>query len=203
STPFSFALGATPNERGEFSILNLLEGNYRLKVRLPAEWWYTRSLSLPGTQQPQPGGAPQKPGAAASALTLKMGQTLAGVAVQIAQDGGSIRGRVRPAAEGLALPTNLKVHLVPTERERAEDLLRYSEVVPGDDGAFSLTNLAPGRYKLLVRAITEEELTSTRPLAWDASARAGLRREADAATPLELKPCGRVADYELRYAPVK
>ncbi len=205
SLPFSFASGATPNERGEFSIRNLLEGSYRLTVRLPADWWYTRSLVLPGAAQPQPGATTPKPAAATASgsVTLKMGQTLAGVAVQIAQDGGSVSGRVRAAAEGVALPANLKVYLVPTERERAEDALRYAEVSPGDDGAFSLTNLAPGRYKLLPRAVSEDETARARPLAWDAQGRARLRRDAEAATILELKPCQRVNDYVLSYAAAK
>ncbi len=190
SHPFAM-LGATPNERGEFTIRNLLEGSYRLTVRLPAEQWYTRSLVLPG--------AAPKPPAPTNAVALKMGQTLAGVAVQVAQDGATLSGRVRPAAEGLALPANLKLHLVPTERERAEDFLRYAEVSVSDGGAFSLTNLAPGRYKLLLRPVPEDESAAARPLAWDAQGRAKLRRDAEAATTLELKPCQRAADHELRY----
>ena len=201
--------GGTPTEQGEFTIRNLLEGSYRLTARLPAESWYARSIVLPGaTQRGQPGAAAPRPagavGTPSGAISLRMGQTLAGVVVNLAQDGAAISGHIRAAAEGTALPANLKVHLVPAERERAEDVLRYSEAVPGDDGAFSLPNLAPGRYKLLLRPVPETESTDTRPLAWDAQTRAQLRREAEAATAaaaLELKPCQRVADYELRFAP--
>jgi protocatechuate 3,4-dioxygenase beta subunit len=206
--PFFLAPGATPDEQGEFSIRNLLEGSYRLTFRMPAELWYARALTLPGaTPQAQPGGSPRPagtPGATpSSAISLKMGQTFAGVEVQIAQDGATLSGRVRAAAEGDALPSNLKVHLIPTERERAEEVLRYSEVAPADDGTFSLTNLAPGRYKLLLRPVPETDSTTTRPLAWDAAARAQLRRDAEAATAaaVELKPCQRLTDYELSYKP--
>ncbi len=204
---FYFTGGATPTEQGDFSIRNLLEGSYRLTFRLPAETWYARSITLPGATQAQTGAA-SKPDATPSAppsgaIALKMGQTLAGVGIQLARDGATINGRVRAAVEGEAPPANLKVHLVPTERERAEEVLRYSEVAPAEDGTFSLTNLAPGRYKLLLRPVTETESTTTRPLAWDAPTRAQLRRAAEAATTpiVELKPCQRVADYELRYAP--
>ncbi|HEY0375794.1 MAG TPA: carboxypeptidase-like regulatory domain-containing protein [Pyrinomonadaceae bacterium] len=200
-------VGATPTQQGEFLIRNLLEGNYRLTLRLPAETWYARSIALPGATQAQPGAA-SKPAATSGAqpagvFALKMGQTLAGVDIPIAQDGAAITGRVRAAAEGDAPPANLKVQLVPTERERAEDVLRYSEVAPAEDGTFSLTNLAPGRYKLLLRPVPETGSASLRPLAWDAQARAQLRRDAEAATapPVELKPCQRVTDYELRYVP--
>ncbi|HYG79705.1 MAG TPA: carboxypeptidase-like regulatory domain-containing protein [Pyrinomonadaceae bacterium] len=197
--PFYFS-GATPTEQGEFTIRNLLEGSYRLTLRLPAETWYARSIALPGAAPKTAGAANAPP---AGVLALRMGQTLAGVDVQVAQDGATVSGRVRAGEEGAAPHAGLKVHLVPAERERADDVLRYSEVASADDGTFSLTNLAPGRYKLLVRTATETELTSVRPLAWDAATRARLRREAEApaASAIELKPCQRVADYELRYAP--
>jgi hypothetical protein len=206
--PFFSNPGATPTEQGDFAIHNLLEGNYRLTLRLPAETWYARSITPPGaTPQARPGGASKPTGAPSappsSLISLKMGQTLAGIDIQIAQDGATISGHVRAAAEGDALPANVKVYLVPTERERAEDVLRYSEVAPADDGTFSLTNLAPGRYKLLLRPVPETESKTARPLAWDAGMRAQLRRDAEAATApaVELKPCQRATDYELRSAP--
>jgi hypothetical protein len=207
--PFFLNPGATPNEQGDFAIHNLLEGNYRLTLRLPAETWYARAITLPGaTPQAQPGVSPRPAGTPSapppsSVIPLKMGQTLAGVDVQIAQDGATLSGRVRATADADAPPSNLKVHLVPAERERAEEVLRYSEAAPADDGTFSLTNLAPGRYKLLLRPIPETDSTTARPLAWDTQARAQLRRDAEAATAqaVELKPCQRVTDYELSYKP--
>jgi hypothetical protein len=102
------------------------------------------------------------------------------------------------------LPANLKIYLVPTERERADDVLRYSEASIESDGAFTLANLAPGRYFIIIRPAPENDpLERTpRPLAWDTTARAKLRREAEAAnTPIELKTCQRISDQVLRYAP--
>lgn len=82
------------------------------------------------------------------------------------------------------------MYLVPVEREQANNVLRYSETFVRSDGSFAFTNLAPGRYFVPARveAPTGTE-TSPRPLAWDAAARAKLRREAEAAnTIVELKP---------------
>ena len=107
------------------------------------------------------------------------------------------------AGEGAPPFAFLRVYLVPAERERAEDLLRYAEVTPTPAGSFAFTNLAPGRYLLLVRAVDPQE-ARPRPPFWDADARARLRREAEAAAhTLDLQPCQRAADLTLRYTPEK
>ena len=149
--------------------------------------------------------AEAKSAATLSLINLKVGENLAGVTVNIAQDGATLRGHMTAAAENAdaaGVPSNLKVYLVPAERERAEDLLRYAEVKPSDDGTFSFTNLAPGRYWLIARPFIEDESPDRipRPLAWDTDARAKLRREAEAQnTTVELTPCKSVTDQILRY----
>jgi hypothetical protein len=89
--------------------------------------------------------------------------------------------------------------------QTADDLLRYAEAAVQSDGAFALTNVAPGRYWLIAREVSEVEAKerSPRRLSWTLSSRATLRREAEASNILlDLKPCQRVVDYELRYAPL-
>ena len=210
-TPFFSAGGGIPTDQGEFTIRNLIAGSYRLTVRLPSDAWYVRSIILPnaaGRTSTAPAKAAQTKGAgaAASLVTLKTGENAANVTVQVAQDAAGLRGRVATmmeAAEGVSLPANLKVYLVPVERERAEDVLRYSEASIGSDGAFALANLAPGRYWLIARPVPESESPDRAPrtLFWDADSRAKLRREAEAAnTPIELQSCQRINDYVLRYA---
>jgi hypothetical protein len=76
-----------------------------------------------------------------------------------------------------------------------------------NDGAFIIRNLAPGNYLIVVRPAPENESPDSaapRPLFWDADARARLRREAEAInTKIDLKPCQRISDYELRYPAIK
>ncbi|HYJ46162.1 MAG TPA: carboxypeptidase-like regulatory domain-containing protein [Pyrinomonadaceae bacterium] len=212
-TPFSFGGISALTEQGEFTVRNLGAGSYRLTARLPMDSWYVRSIALPNAAPrrvplPAPKSAETKGATSASSLImLKSGENFSGVTVNIAQDGATLRGRVtgaKEAAEGApsVLPSNLRVYLVPVERERADDTLRYSEVKPGDDGAFSFTNLAPGHYWLIARPFAEDDVPNRipRPLAWDAEARATLRREAEAQNvTVELTPCKRVADQVLRY----
>jgi hypothetical protein len=217
---FFSASGSIPSDQGEFRIPNLSAGTYRLSVRLPSDAWYVRSISLPNAtaaaaQPATPAKAAQPKGAAtvvatpsSSVLTLATGAHVTNVTVQIAQDAACLRGRVVSAAaegaEAASLPVSMKVYLVPVERERAEDVLRYGEAQVASDGVFSFQNLAPGRYWLVARAVPETETPerTPRPLAWDADTRAKLRREAEAAnTTVELQTCQRAINYELRYAP--
>jgi hypothetical protein len=220
--PFFYNGGGVPTDQGEFTIRNLMPGAYRLTTRLADETWYVRSISLQGatpaaaTATPQ-GTVPAKPAqaksvvaATAGAVSLKAGERLMNVTVQIAQDAAALRGRVTSAtaegAEGAQPPLNLKVYLVPLDKARAEDTLRYSEAALDAAGSFEFKNLAPGRYWIIAGAAKESEAgeQSTRPLFWDADERARLRREAEAAnTIVELQPCGRVTDYVLRYGAAK
>jgi hypothetical protein len=67
---------------------------------------------------------------------------------------------------------------------------------------YLLSNLAPGKYWLIARAAPDDETSDlpVTPVAWDATERAKLRREAmTAKNEIELRPCGRVIDYGLRF----
>ena len=83
-------------------------------------------------------------------------------------------------------------------------MLRYAEIAVDDGGAFSISNLAPGRYFILARAVSDEEFMEREslPVAWDAANRKRLRREAETANvTVELQRCQRVTDYSLKYSP--
>lgn len=102
--------------------------------------------------------------------------------------------------EGTAVPADLHVHLVPADRERTNDVLRYSETTVMSDGSFAFSNIAPGRYFIVSRIEpgAETQGTSLGPSAWDRTARAKLRQEAEAAkVVVELKACQRLNDYPL------
>ncbi len=196
--PFTSGSGA-PDAGGEFKVRSLAGGAYRLRLKLPTEDWYLRSLGR--SEKPAAPNAKAPPvNAIPELITLAAGQQLTGLAVNLSTGAAGLRGRVVPAQEGAALP-RLRVHLVPAEREKADNTLFYQEATLAADGTFAFTNLAPGRYLLLARQMpAETDESELRPVAWDAKLRAQLRRDAETLNAaLELKPCQRAADYELRF----
>jgi hypothetical protein len=194
---------ATPDAKGDFTLRNLRDGRYRLGARALDENLFLRSLSLPAPAPPAATTARPAPASdPARGFTLKPGERLAGALVQISAGAASLRGRVA-AGEGEQLPDNLRVYLVPAERERAEDVLRYAEVDVQPDGAFTFKSLAPGRYLLVARPAPPEPdpRQPALPLALDTTARAALRRDAEAAkNSVELQPCQRAEDFTLRFS---
>lgn len=196
---------STLNEKGEFAMHNLEAGKYRLDVRLPSDSWYIHAINIPTTARPA--GTPAAPvvGSAAppgwqGVVTLKAGEQLHNASILVGQDAAGLRGRL--VTEG-AIKEGTTVHLVPVDREQANNVLRYSEATVKSDGTFALKNLAPGRYLVLARveALGESD-APRRPVSWDAAARAKLRREAEAANVVvELKPCQKMVDYQLKSNP--
>ncbi len=170
---------------GTFSITSLEAGGYRLLTDLPGEPWYVKSLALPAGKT-----------ANAGAFTLPLGEKLSGVVVTLAEGAAQIRGKWSGKAN-----SKMRVHLVPADVAMTNDVLRYYEAALSSEGAFTLTHLAPGKYWLVVKAAQalEEGERLVRPLAWDATARAALRKEAEAATQVvELGACVRLSDYKLK-----
>ena len=196
------------NDKGEFVLRNLQATRYRLDIKLPTESWYVRAINLPAaaSRASQPTtGAPVQPAATIQALnawqgtvTIKPGESLSGISIMVGQDAAGLRGRAAPA--GTTIREGTRVYLVPVEREQANNVLRYSETFVKSDGAFTLTNLSPGRYFILGRVEPPIALNAApRPIAWDPAMRAKLRRDAEAAnTIIELKPCQQMVDYDFK-----
>jgi hypothetical protein len=194
----------TLNDKGEFVMRNLEAARYRLELKLPSESWYVNAIKIPAAaqvqQQPTTGPAPvTNPSLAGwpGVVSIKSGQKLEGVSITIGQDAAGLRGRFDTQG---AIQEGTRVHLVPVAREQANNVLRYSETVVKSDGTFALANIAPGRYFILARVEppTEPDAKS-RPVAWDAAARAKLRVAAEKAnTIVELKSCERAVDYKLK-----
>jgi predicted phage tail protein len=89
----------------------------------------------------------------------------------------------------------LQIYLVPVEKERADDVLRYAETGIGNDGSFRFSHLAPGQYWLTTRM----EVDEARKKILDNAERAKLRREAKAVNiVVELEACQQMMNYELR-----
>ena len=203
-------LGGTVNAKGEFIARNLDAGRYRFEIKLPTEAWYVRAINLPPAvaatnQQAATPSAASKPNQSypwQGTVAIKSGQQVSGVSIIVGQDAANLRGRVTVTPEGTPFPADLHVHLVPADREQANDVLRYSETTIMSDGSFAFSNIAPGRYFIVSRVETAAETPgkSPRPSAWDPAARAKLRQEAEAAkVVVELKPCQRLKDYALPF----
>jgi hypothetical protein len=198
SLPNLASVAGAPDDKGEFLLQGLEAAHYRVETRMLDEVFYVRAITLPGTDR-------VANDAARSGVAVKPGERVRGLTVVLAEGAASIRGRVLSQKDGAALPDRLRVHLVPAEQQTSDDLLRYAEAAVQSDGAFALTNVAPGRYRLIAQEVSEVEANerSARRLSWTLSSRATLRREVEASnTLLDLKPCQLVVDYELRYAPL-
>ncbi|MGE0105241.1 MAG: collagen binding domain-containing protein [Blastocatellales bacterium] len=173
-----------PASDGSFSLTNVLPGRNRMVLRLPEGYFIqsiTRSAANPRTKTSDlPGGW----------IELKSGEKISDIAVAISRGAGSVTGRVVPERDGAALPSRMTVHLIP--KEGADDLLRYFEAPLRDDRTFSITNIPPGKYLLVIRAVPDDE-----PAGWagpltalDPKEREKLRREADARpNELDIAPC--------------
>jgi hypothetical protein len=188
-----FPSDSTPNNKGEFKLPGLEAARHHVAARMPTEDWYIRRITLPPDAP-----ATQPKDAAQNGVAVKTGERVAGMTITIAEGAAQVRGRVQTATEGARLPAAMRLHLIPAEKESAEETLRFIEVSVESDGAFALTNLAPGKYWVLV----DESSTDNppRPMAWDGEGRKRLRKEGEAANvALELQPCQRLADYVLRY----
>lgn len=205
--PFLGGFGSTLNAKGEFTVRNLEAGKYRLGITLPTEAWYVRAINLPGAASPTegpratqtPATSPRPGNAWQGIVTLRSAERISPVTIMVGQDAAGLRGRVAVTPE-TSIPAGLQVHLIPEERESADNVLRYSATLVSSDGSFAFTNLAPGRYFVLARIEppSETQPTPPRPLAWDPTTRIKLRREAEAANKVaELKPCQRLVDYPL------
>jgi hypothetical protein len=213
ASPFVNAPERAPDERGEFVLRNLTPGRYRLGLRLIDDNLFARSITQAAASNAAANNASGQAAAANTAranvadlarngLSVDAGERLAGVTITVAQGAASLRGRLAPADDAEHLAGTWRVHLVPAEPERAEDVLRYAETLAQPDGSFTFKNLAPGRYHLTARAVADAELRTAarqRRAAWDAATRAELRREAEAAkTSIALTPCQRAEDFTLR-----
>jgi len=190
-----FRFGSVPEAKGDFTVWNLDAGRYFITADLPDESWYVREISVP-TAPPvaakRTTAAAKKPAESAQhGIAVKSGEKLTGIELKIAEGAASLEGKVVPANESAKSPNRIRVHLVPVE---ADDFWRYAETMADGDGALRFQHLAPGKYWLLAKPAIEGE--PDRPVAWDATARAKLRREAEAAkNEIELQFCGRVKSH--------
>jgi hypothetical protein len=202
--PRQFAfLGAqdSPAKSGEFLLRNLAPNQYNLNTRFFAKYWFVRSiLREAATSKPAPRGpANQALDIARNGLNLKSGERASGISITLAEGAASIRGTIK-LAPGESVPPKLFVHLVPAEKENAEDVLRVFASAVSADGNFAFNNLPPGNYWTLVRVAVDSEspMESRIRQPDEAELRLQIRRAVEAGKKLvELKPCQNFTDYQL------
>ncbi len=193
---FVWSLGSpvAPDTEGNVSVRNLAAGDYRFVTQFSGKYWYLQSMSLPPSKT-----QPAKPvDAARTWTTIKAGDRLSGLTITLAHGAASLRGQVA-LGEGETLPEKLIAYLVPVEREKAEDVLRYFAVAVTPDGKIVFNNLAPGRYWILAQTAVDDRSPSTKLRLPDSTEmRSALRRAAEAAKrEIEFKPCQNLVDYTL------
>ena len=182
---------ATVDTNGNLSLKNLEPGRYFFMPEFAAKYWYLQSITLP------PAPPATKPvDATRTWTTLKPGDRLSGLTITLAQGAASFSGQVAEERS-----EELFVYLVPAEKERAEDALRFFGTAIGTDRKVALNNLPPGSYWVLVKSTAEGAPVSTAKLQMpdQRELRASLRREGEAAkTTIELKPCQNLTGFQLK-----
>lgn len=198
---YFFRSDVLPNEKNELKFQGLETATYRFAAAWLDEAWYIKAVTQkpasPASNLKSP--TAQAPDIGKQGLALKPGEKRNDVVLKLANGAASLSGRVA-TDKNQALPSRLRVHLIPAEKEAADNLLRYAELKT-KDGTFTFANLAPGKYWLLARRAPDDEADTKRvnPLAWDVATRKTLRLDAEAAhQAFELTACQRVKDYVLQ-----
>jgi hypothetical protein len=194
---------SVPGQSGDFALRNLAPGRFKLNVRFYAKYWYLRSIlrENPAAAATRTPAASRPIDLARNGINLKFGERINGVTVTLAAGAASLRGIVT-LPEGESLPPRLYLHLVPAEKENAEDVLRFFTTAVPADGKFAFNNLAPGRYWVLARQAVDNEPLSDATLrtAEESDARLKIRRAAEGAkNEVEFKPCQNIVDYQLPF----
>lgn len=183
---------AAVDVNGSVSLKNLVPGRYFFVPEFAAKYWYLQSITLP----PVTPGAKTPVDATRTWTMLKAGDRLTGLTITLAQGGASFTGQV---ADNVSADQFL--YLVPAEKEKADDALRFFGAPIGPDGKVALNSLPPGSYAVLVKPSGEGERVPTVKLRLpdQKELRASLRREAEPAkTTIELKPCQHLTGFTLK-----
>ena len=194
----------TIDKAGAFSFGYMVAGQYSFNVQIFAKHWYLQAVTrpLPAAQSAVRDSSPAKKPVAAAGnwVSLKSGERITDLAITLAEGAASLQGRVT-AAEGESLPGKLFVHLVPAEKDNAEEVLRFYTGTVSDDGAFTIDHVAPGRYWTIARVASESDsrradLKGPEQM----ETRRKLLREAETANNLvELRACQSLANYRLQF----
>jgi hypothetical protein len=195
-----FAVSGAPDPKGAFVLRNLYAGRYQFEPRFFARYWYLQSITI-GSAPPATAAKSQpassKTDAAANWTTVKFGEHLTNLTITLAEGAASVRGKLE---SGEPAPGTV-LYLVPSEQDKAGDVLRFFATEIAVAGTFALNNLAPGRYWALAQTNTDPQIATITKLRQPeaATARTKLRKTAEAKkAEIELKPCQNLTGYELK-----
>jgi hypothetical protein len=184
---------APADPQGNVTLRNLAPSQYYFAARFTAKSWYVQSITITAPGKPKPVDATRV------WTNVNLGEKLSGLTVTLAQGAATLNGQITPR-EGETLPEKLVVYVVPADKERADDVLRFYGAAVSVDGKIAMNSLAPGRYWVLVQVANEETEGQMRRLRWpdETEMRAKLRRDAEAAkSEVELKACQNVVDFKV------
>ena len=199
-----YNLEGTVSPNNTFQSRNLNAGRFRFVTRLPTDAWYLRDIQLPSSQTSksttQPVSAARIPWQGTG--TIKPGEIIRDVVITIGQDAAGLSGSITLPKGETAVPEGLQFHLIPVDREEANNVLRYYETKVESNGQFTFSHIAPGRYFGITRLRPPEQIKEHQtPEAWDATRRAALRRAAELSkNEIELKSCQKLDNYVLKIA---
>jgi len=186
---------AVPAKDGAIQFKNLAPGQYIFPVRFFAKYWYLDSVSLDAPAGNAKSGVTD---AARNWTVLKLGDRLTGLNVKLVEGAASLRGQVK-TENGQAVPDGLVFYLVPADREKANDVLRYYGTKVNSDGSFTLNNLAPGRYWAITKVPGENESLTKLNRPDQNETRLRLRRDAELAKKeVEFKLCENKTAFEIK-----
>jgi len=194
----SSSSSANADKDWNFVFRNLGPAQYSFSPRFFARYWFLQSITVP---PPAGSKSNTRVDVARNWTNLKWGERLTGLTVTLAEGAASIRGKVTAAEETAKLPGALSSFLVPAERDKADDVLRFFVSDVAGDGSFAMNNLPPGRYLMLVQT-QENEVSSMNKLRSPSAAdtRTKLRQKAEVTRKeIELKPCQNLTDYQFQY----
>jgi Carboxypeptidase regulatory-like domain len=187
-----------PNDKSEFTFRGLYAGSYRLNTGLRTAGWFVRAIALGAPDQKSAAGRAPEANPMRDGIAIKSGEKLTGLTINITEGGAGLRGRVS-VPEGQQLSRATRVYVTPSDREDAENMLRFYEAPVDNDGSFTIGNVAPGRYWIIARSASESD-AGARSIRQDSTLRGQIVKEAQALKKeISFKPCERVTDYDLPY----
>jgi len=187
----------SPDASGTFVLRNLSPGKYQFELRFYARYWYLQSVTMGAAPATTAKAQTSRTNAAATWTMVKQGDQLKDLTITLAEGAASVRGKLTSTES----PSAAVLYLIPSEPDKADDVLRFFVTDIVADGTFALNNLPPGRYWLLTQTNVDAQIANVTKLRQPeaAAARIKLRRTAETQkTEIQLKPCQNLTDYQLK-----